>query len=448
MNIIDRERHCSYRLYREHCTLINSTFVKELRKLNRDMKEIIIIDNSPLSYVCNKGNGIPIESWYENRQDRELDKLIPILEFLSEVVDVREYIPRFIINNELSYIKANYVMKKYDYEHRMNSNSVTTLGNNQRQLDKNAQSTSAPKTKKKKYCLGSHPNNNNNQNVNRNNSNSNNIKPLKLKIHIKIFNNNISNIVINKQMPPHSNTIEIKNQLKESVRKGSRSESDGDLMKYFLKETNGIKLHTPNTTLRNNIVLNYQAMKRKIKQKKYSVGDSFVFGMNKPNIIEALSHTQNCTDQNIKSLTSNNTFANSDCNKNKYLTDIQQYSNKINGIDRNRPTTSIRLNAFSSIYDKSAIKYSHSNTSNTNHSMSNLKKKTNSFTYCKNEWRNVNTNRPIISKKGTHSKIKQHIIKEKENPAQIKELKKDSNDFMIQRFKLYKTSWHSFKQFN
>ena len=101
LNILDERGCCQYRLFREHCTLISTSFVKDLQKLGRDIKDIIIVDNSPLSYALNTENGIPILSWFEDKKDRELYHLSPILEFLADVNDVREYIKKFVIDNEI-----------------------------------------------------------------------------------------------------------------------------------------------------------------------------------------------------------------------------------------------------------------------------------------------------------------------------------------------------------
>ena len=104
INLIDEKNLCIHRLYREHCSIVNTSFIKDLTKLGRDLKDIIIIDNTPLAYSLNKENGIPIVSWFEDKRDRELYNLIPILEFLSTVPDVREFIPKLVINNEVSYL--------------------------------------------------------------------------------------------------------------------------------------------------------------------------------------------------------------------------------------------------------------------------------------------------------------------------------------------------------
>ena len=44
MDKLDPKNLCTYRLFREHCTLINNAFVKDLKKLDRNLKDIIILD--------------------------------------------------------------------------------------------------------------------------------------------------------------------------------------------------------------------------------------------------------------------------------------------------------------------------------------------------------------------------------------------------------------------
>lgn len=44
MDQLDTKRSCSYRLFREHCTSLNGVFVKDMSKLGRDLKDVIIVD--------------------------------------------------------------------------------------------------------------------------------------------------------------------------------------------------------------------------------------------------------------------------------------------------------------------------------------------------------------------------------------------------------------------
>ena len=64
--------------------------------MGRNLKDSIIIDNSPTSYMLQPECALPILSWYDDMKDRCLYEMIPLLTELSKVNDVREAIPRFI----------------------------------------------------------------------------------------------------------------------------------------------------------------------------------------------------------------------------------------------------------------------------------------------------------------------------------------------------------------
>lgn len=48
---LDKQRVTATNLYREHCTFYNGIFVKDMAKLGRRLEDVIIIDNSPSSYL-------------------------------------------------------------------------------------------------------------------------------------------------------------------------------------------------------------------------------------------------------------------------------------------------------------------------------------------------------------------------------------------------------------
>lgn len=76
------------RLFRESCVFHRGNYVKDLSKLGRDLPQVIIVDNSPASYIFHPENAVPVASWFEDMNDRELLEMIPFLEQLSQVDSV------------------------------------------------------------------------------------------------------------------------------------------------------------------------------------------------------------------------------------------------------------------------------------------------------------------------------------------------------------------------
>ena len=104
---LEQERkYFSARYYRQHCTFRNGAYIKDLSSVEPDLSKIMILDNSPLSYIFHEGkivsqyfpmasdwlnvdNAIPIEGWINDPTDNDLLHLIPVLEALQYVTDVR-----------------------------------------------------------------------------------------------------------------------------------------------------------------------------------------------------------------------------------------------------------------------------------------------------------------------------------------------------------------------
>ena len=80
-----------HRFYREHATIIDNDFVKDLSRIGRPLDSIIIVDNMPQNFRLQKENGIIIKAfWGEDHSDRALFELIPILvNIAKEGEDIR-----------------------------------------------------------------------------------------------------------------------------------------------------------------------------------------------------------------------------------------------------------------------------------------------------------------------------------------------------------------------
>jgi len=85
---LDKSNTVCFRLFREACTRHSNGYAKDLSRLGRDLKNVIIIDNSPVCYALQPDNAIPIRTWRDDERDLELLDLIPILCSLANVEDI------------------------------------------------------------------------------------------------------------------------------------------------------------------------------------------------------------------------------------------------------------------------------------------------------------------------------------------------------------------------
>ncbi|CAD8143000.1 unnamed protein product [Paramecium octaurelia] len=105
IDIIDPQRRIQTRLYRESCTPIRGGLTKNLNKLGRNLKEVLIIDNSQMSFLFQPENGFLIKDFIQDKNDKELDMLLPFLIWLSQQPDVRpvsKLYQQFMLNNQHS----------------------------------------------------------------------------------------------------------------------------------------------------------------------------------------------------------------------------------------------------------------------------------------------------------------------------------------------------------
>ena len=240
IDILDSDKNIQYKLTREHCTFLNGIYIKELKKLNRDLNDLIILDNSPLAYSFDIDNGLPIKAWYEDKNDNELDKVYFILEFLSKVKDARNFIKRIVDNNEINFEIANEIIKIYndnmnEYISRKNDfisdNKEDEENNNQKQIIFVNKQNNKNKTK---FDDNNKENNNNINIKDRDKLSNNNCKPNKgilinNLIHTPTYRNQITNnndIVYKSYLNGYYlRNIQNKNSIKTKKNKGKETNS-------------------------------------------------------------------------------------------------------------------------------------------------------------------------------------------------------------------------------
>lgn len=82
-------------------------YLKDLSMVDQDLSRVFLLDNSTVSFILNPGiawcvvmvyshhfiivveNGVFIDSWYEDKKDTALLDLLPFLDALRFVEDVR-----------------------------------------------------------------------------------------------------------------------------------------------------------------------------------------------------------------------------------------------------------------------------------------------------------------------------------------------------------------------
>lgn len=70
------KKYVHHRLFRDHCYATpEGMHIKDLRVLNRDPANMVLVDNAAYSYLHQSENGIPIIPYYKGREDYELKAL-------------------------------------------------------------------------------------------------------------------------------------------------------------------------------------------------------------------------------------------------------------------------------------------------------------------------------------------------------------------------------------
>ena len=97
LDYLDKEnKYFQYRLYRNHCVQCDvdgiKFYVKDLDTLNEkyNLKDVVIIDNSVLSFAYHLNNGIPIVPYIEQKEDSQLLMLAYYLVSIASYDDLTE----------------------------------------------------------------------------------------------------------------------------------------------------------------------------------------------------------------------------------------------------------------------------------------------------------------------------------------------------------------------
>ena len=374
LDILDKNKNCKFRLFREHCTPINTCFVKEIKKLGRELKDIVIVDNSPMSYALNPENGLPILTWFDDKEDRELYNISSILEFLSFVPDVRKYINQFVVNDEISYNNVINVFDRYNemlnQKNNNNENNKSKSKDNKKIINKNNSKT--------KY----NGNNNNPRLISENKENigsignntlikNNNI--LRFKKNITFANlkqkNNATNIKIN---------LNINKKARPNSKINNKSKDNKNNTKNIIANVENRENVNPNivnfnkVNRLNNIITGIPNLNQTTKNK-----DTKNISFDPSSIIASAPNPQNSNIDLIPNTTTHkNSFSffnnNININKNRYNTSNNQKSKVKNKIIKHRKSDSISgLKIPKKIYENNTtLPNNNNNSSNFKHSNS------------------------------------------------------------------------------
>lgn len=89
IDLIDADQCISRRYFRPACKLHHGNFLKDITSVRQDLSQVVIVDNSPIAFSLHEDNGVPISTWIDDPEDDALAALLPILQGLVLLNDVR-----------------------------------------------------------------------------------------------------------------------------------------------------------------------------------------------------------------------------------------------------------------------------------------------------------------------------------------------------------------------
>ena len=167
-----KKKYFKYRLYRNNCSLVDvdgaKFYVKDLDifKENYDLKDIVIVDNSVLSFSFHLHNGVPIVPYYDEDKDGSLYVVGLYLIHIFKEDDLREankkqinldsFMEEAKKRREEEYVDANQIdeesdSKEDDENNNDNGSKSDNKINNQKKDNSNDNGNSAQKLKQKNF---------------------------------------------------------------------------------------------------------------------------------------------------------------------------------------------------------------------------------------------------------------------------------------------------------
>ena len=103
INILDpNDEYISHRFYRDSCIIKHEHYIKDLRIIkNRDLKNMVIVDNSIVCFYNQLNNGIYVPSYHGDKDDNKLEDVINLLKEIAYCEDVRNELEKRTGLNEL-----------------------------------------------------------------------------------------------------------------------------------------------------------------------------------------------------------------------------------------------------------------------------------------------------------------------------------------------------------
>lgn len=107
-----------HRVYRDNCVQRqNNVFIKDLRVFkNRELKDLVIVDNAVFSFGAQLANGIPIAPFKNDKDDREFIHLMNYLEVMKNYDDLRIPNREAFKMEQVYQFKLDKYIQYYDYD--------------------------------------------------------------------------------------------------------------------------------------------------------------------------------------------------------------------------------------------------------------------------------------------------------------------------------------------